>query len=187
MEKFIIRSKRPLIPSGGSSNNPDESQSRDENIGESSKKRVRMETLKLCEDDIISDPALRKPINDCEPCIRDEIRRKYVLKGPCQPLSHDFPRTQFGNKMRCFQVNWFKNWEWLEYSVSKDAAFCFWCYLFKGDKGKRSGEETFVKTGFRNWKKASEKFRDHVGAQGSTHNDARTLYFAFKDQRQSVT
>ena len=93
MDKFVIRSKRPPIPSGGSSNNPDESHNRDGNIGESSEKRVRMETLELCEDDIISDPALRKAINDYDPRIRDEVRRKYVLKGPCQPLLYDFPRT----------------------------------------------------------------------------------------------
>ena len=86
---------------------------RDKTIGESTKKRVRKETLELREEDIISIPALCKPINDYEPRLRDKVRRKYVLQGPCQPLSHGFPRTHFGNKMRCFQVNWFKNWEWL--------------------------------------------------------------------------
>ena len=48
--------------------------------------------MELCEEDIISDPALYKPINDYDPRIRDKIRRKYVLKGPCQSFSHDFLR-----------------------------------------------------------------------------------------------
>ena len=110
-----------------------------------------------------------------------------MLKGPCQPFSHDFTQSQFGDKWRCFQDNGFKNWEWFEYSVSKDAAFCFWCYLFRGDKGKKFGDEVFIKMEFRNWKKATEKFKEHVRVQENAHNDTQTLYFAFKDQRQVVT
>ncbi|KAL3651650.1 hypothetical protein CASFOL_004652 [Castilleja foliolosa] len=90
------------------------------------------------------------------------------------------------NTSRCFRAEWFKKWEWLEYSVSKDAAFCFWCYHFKCNVGKRVGDEVFVKSGFQNWKKASEKFRDHVGGAGSAHNEAQVSFFSFKDQRQSL-
>ncbi|CAH9056162.1 unnamed protein product [Cuscuta europaea] len=50
---------------------------------------------------------------------------------------------------------------------------------------KRFGDEVFVKKGFRNWKKGPEKFREHVKSIG--HNDARTSFLAFKDQRQSLT
>ena len=70
-----------------------------------------------------------------------------MVNGPCQPLSHEFPRTMIGTTLRSFQIDWFNKWEWLEYSVSKDAAFCFWCYLFRCSTGKRSGDEVFVKTG----------------------------------------
>lgn len=185
MDKFVIRDKRASSSSVGSSIIPIESQDGDEIVGASCGKRARMEPI--CEEDIISDPALRKPIIDYEPQVRDGVRWEYVIKGPCQPFSYDFPRRDFGNKTRCFQVEWFKKWEWLEYSVFADAAFCFWCYLFRGETSKRFGNEVFVKTGFRNWKKASEKFREHVGAAGSSHNEARTLFFAFKDQRQSLT
>ncbi|KAL6539199.1 hypothetical protein OROGR_011848 [Orobanche gracilis] len=104
--------------------------------------------------------------------------------GPCQLLSHVYPKIKIQDRMRAFQVEWFKKWEWLEYIISKDAAFCLWCYLF-GDK--KVGDEVFSKKGFRNWKKASEKFGDHIGSEGSAHNNARILYVAFKDQRQSVT
>ena len=119
---------KPLIPNCGSSNNPNEYQICDKNVDKSTEKRARMEIMELCEEDIIIDLALLKPINYYDPRIRDEVKRRYVLKGPCQTFSHDFPRSQFGNKWRCFQVNCFKNWQWLEYSVSKDIAFCFWCY-----------------------------------------------------------
>ncbi|KAL9673239.1 hypothetical protein QQ045_029493 [Rhodiola kirilowii] len=184
MDKFVIRYEKSsnLMTSIEPPSNSSAPQNID--VGGSSHKRPRMGND--IEDEIISDPALRKPITSYEPRIRDDIRREYVLKGPCQPLSHNFKRSDFGNKSRCFQVGWFTKWEWLEYSVSKDAAFCFWCYLFRGCSG-RFGEDTFVKTGISNWKKACDKFKEHVGAVGSAHNDARTSFFAFKDQRQSLT
>ncbi|KAK9677030.1 hypothetical protein RND81_11G117300 [Saponaria officinalis] len=157
----------------------------DGNVGSSRQKRARTETT--CESDVIFDPSMRKPINDYDPQVRDNIRREYVVKGPCQPFSHNFPKTIIAKRPRCFQVEWFNKWDWLEYSVSKDAAFCFWCYLFRGDVVKRSGDDVFVKSGFHNWKKACEKFREHVGGVGSAHNEARIAFFAFKDQRQSLT
>ncbi|KAK1354287.1 zinc finger MYM-type protein 1-like [Heracleum sosnowskyi] len=151
--------------------------------GESSEKRARTNN-NLASDDIESDPARRKPINEYDPRRRDDIRRKYVQMGPCRPLSYVFPPTQCGENMRSFHISWFHNREWLEYSISKDAAFCFWCYLF-GER--RDGEQTFIKNGFKNWKKATEKFGEHTGKEGSIHNNARILYFGFIDPRQSVT
>ena len=47
---------------------------------------------------IISDPALRKPINEYEPSVRDDLRREYVAKGPCRPSSHSFPRGSTSKK-----------------------------------------------------------------------------------------
>ncbi|KAK1397161.1 hypothetical protein POM88_007024 [Heracleum sosnowskyi] len=125
-------------------------ESRDVNIVESRGKRPRVQS-NVPHDDIISDPALRKPINSYEQGIQDDVRRKYLLVGPFQPLTHTFPKTVCGVKERCFQTEWFKVREWLEYSVSQDAAFCFYCYLF-GDIKRR--DQVFINTGFRNWKKA---------------------------------
>ena len=75
-------------------------------------------------DDIISDPALRKPIENFDVGIRDQIRREYISKGPCQPKGHNFPK-KYGQHNRSFQLRWFEKHPWLVYSVSKDAAFCF--------------------------------------------------------------
>lgn len=173
MDNFVIRSTGDAVGN----------ESCDVNMGESSGKRPRTDTNVPC-NDIISDPALRRPINSYEPGVRDDVRRKYVLMGPCQPTTHDFPKTVYGNNDRCFQIEWYKNREWLEYSVSQNAAFCLYCYLF-GDLQKK--DQAFTKKGFQNWKKAVERFRSHIGAEGSAHNNARTLYLGFKDQRQSVT
>ncbi|KAK1397692.1 zinc finger MYM-type protein 1-like [Heracleum sosnowskyi] len=137
-------------------------------------------------DGIESDPGLRKPIEDYDIGIRDRIRREYISKGACQPKGHNFPKTKFGPSTRTFREEWFKLHDWLEYSIDKDAAFCFYCYLFKPPSMIRFGDDAFTKVGFKNWKKACEKFRDHIGEVSSPHHDARTLYVAFKNQRQSL-
>ncbi|XP_042448861.1 uncharacterized protein LOC122033763 [Zingiber officinale] len=43
-----------------------------------------------------------------------------------------------------------------------------------------------MRSGFINWKKAIEKFNEHVGGVGSAHNEARIQFEGFKNQRQSV-
>ncbi|KAJ6639084.1 hypothetical protein Bhyg_11823, partial [Pseudolycoriella hygida] len=40
---------------------------------------------------------------------------------PTSIKSFIFPKTNG----RCFRVDWFQNFKWLEYSIVRDAAFCF--------------------------------------------------------------
>ncbi|KAL8089251.1 hypothetical protein AgCh_038878 [Apium graveolens] len=47
-------------------------------------------------------------------------------------------------------------------------------------------DEVFMKKGFRNWKRALERFKDHVRELGCAHGDCETQYFAYIDQRQSI-
>ena len=63
-----------------------------------------------------------------------------------------FPSTNVGNKKRSFNSYWYKNYKWLEYSVQKDAAFCYPCRFFATTT--RSAD-TFTRTGFRDWKHAT--------------------------------
>ena len=118
--------------------------------------------------------------------IRDRIRREYASKGPCQPHNHIFRKKKYEKDNRSFRDAWFKDNIWLEYSVSKDAAFCFLCFLFKP---VFTGDEAFTTNGFgpfSNWNKAIDKFRDHVGSSSSAHNKARTDFENFQNQKQSV-
>jgi len=85
----------------------------------------------LNQNNIVGDPGLRKRIEELDVNIRDAVRREYLLLGPCQPKGHIFPKKQIGDRQRSFQESWFKKHEWLEYSVAKDAAFCFYCFRFK--------------------------------------------------------
>ena len=80
--------------------------------------------------------------------------KQRVLKGPYQPVLKMFPRTTFGNvnKLRSFQLSWYKLFPWLEYSPKADLAFCFPCRMFSGATGLNTGQTEIIysKTGFRN-------------------------------------
>ncbi|KAL9675399.1 hypothetical protein QQ045_003601 [Rhodiola kirilowii] len=115
--------------------------------------------------DLPWDPADRPKIREYHPNQRDEIRRKYLLRGPCQPRGHSFPQKLVVGSLRRFNVEWFDQYgNWLEYSIKEDKAFCLCCYLFK-----YSGKDAFVTEGFSSWNK-SERLASHVGNVNSFHN-----------------
>ncbi|XP_075095719.1 uncharacterized protein LOC107825225 [Nicotiana tabacum] len=134
------------------------------------------------------DPGERVPIDKYNPRIRDEVRRHYIQNGPCQPVDHKFPKILFGNKMRQFSPGWFKDSysRWLEYSVKKDAAFCLCCYLFKNDYVHGSTGDSFTKTGFKAWNKASERLALHVGQVNSLHHKCFNKMLDLSHQSQSI-
>lgn len=133
---------------------------------------------------VVADPALHIPIENFHPDIRDEVRRAYFLNGPTQPTGHNFPHKSTNNSV--FHELWFKNYDWLEYSVSKDAAYCFYCFLFRQDDEK-FGHDAFTKAGYRNWKNAYSGFPTHVGGPSSYHNRARMDSNDFENQRSSIS
>ncbi|CAB4043130.1 Hypothetical predicted protein [Paramuricea clavata] len=98
--------------------------------------------------------------------IVNEANRALIVNnlGPIRPLI-EFPVSTSGKRTFKFQSRWYDLHSWLEYSVLKDAAFCFNCRCFGTLVG--SSEETFTKTGFRTWKKAS-------GESGKLANHAKT-------------
>ena len=79
-------------------------------------------------DHIITDPGLCIPIDRFSINIRSEIRRAFIDKGPTQPIGYKFPKS---STKRSFQKKWFKEHCWLEYSMEKDRAYCFYCYFFQ--------------------------------------------------------
>ena len=50
--------------------------------------------------------------------------------GPYQPNS-EYERTSGKTQTRGFVKSWFTQFDWLEYSPAKNAAYCFYRYLFK--------------------------------------------------------
>ena len=89
---------------------------------------------------------------------------------PNQPSSSfKFPKTKFGKeeKKRSVQSNWFQSWTWLHYQESSDELFCFLCVKAYQQKKihNTKTEQTFISTGFSDWKKATEKFKKHESSQ----------------------
>ncbi|XP_021980297.1 zinc finger MYM-type protein 1-like [Helianthus annuus] len=130
--------------------------------------------LKIVLDDLPWDPSERKPISSYHPSQKDEIRRTYLLRGPCQPKGKktDFPQTLIGNsdKLRWFNPKWYteKHENWLEYSVKADRVYCLYCYLFK-ESGQK---DAFAIEGVQCWHRKEERFEIHVGKSNSFHNRA---------------
>ncbi|XP_042396640.1 zinc finger MYM-type protein 1-like [Zingiber officinale] len=134
-----------------------------------------------------ADPGLRIPICSYNANIRDQVRRIYLQKGPCQPSGYEFSKRKFGvSQFRRFNPSWFKEFgDWLEYSIEKDAAYCLYCYLFKTTKGKQAGGETFVSEGFTNWK-GKDRLNIHVGQHDSEHHKARMNCEALMNQDEHI-
>ena len=48
--------------------------------------------------------------------------------------------------------DWLQQYDWLEYSVAKDATFFFYCFLFKQNPLETHfGHDAFSKEGYSNW------------------------------------
>jgi len=129
------------------------------------------------------DPGLRAPISSYPINDQDSVRRAYIAMGRCQPNMKNFLQHMCGG-MRRFQHKWFAEFKWIEYSVQKDAAYCFVCYLFK-DSCKFAGGDAFVDEGFRNWNMKRRICR-HAGAIDSAHSKAEEKYRLFMRPKASV-
>ena len=119
------------------------------------------------------------PIND-----QDAIRRAYIIKGPFKPYVHQFPKRRIGNKERRFNFIWMHNHHWLEYSIKKDSVFCFVCFLFRDNKCKGKGTDTFTKDGWRNWNIGEKAILKHMGS--SAHNAAQERYNGFVNPKAAI-
>lgn len=97
--------------------------------------------------------------------------------GPYQPKQIDFPKRN----NRKFRTEWYNDHEWLEYSPSTDAAYCFSCRAFPSGQAKSRKDQVFVSAGFNNWKKAAEKFREHHNSL--SHKESHAKFVSFKSSK----
>ena len=102
------------------------------------------------------------------------MRVHYIKHGPVQPTA-GFERNADG---RSFRAEWYSRFPWLEYSLTKQAAFCFYCRLFafQHSSAVQGGQVDMAfsrpTAGFDSWKKALEKgrgFRKHGESQSHSH------------------
>ena len=103
--------------------------------------------------------------------------------SPKQPELSSFPVHQISNRMRSFKSSWYGRHHWLEYSILKDASYCFCCRNFP--QPNKTPESTFVSSGYRQWKKATEKdagFAQHE--RSDYHKNAMCAWKEFEDHIQ---
>ncbi|KAH0746043.1 hypothetical protein KY285_007700 [Solanum tuberosum] len=137
-------------------------------------------------DSLPTDPKKRIPIRDYHLDERDEIRRAYIQRGPHQPRIREFPQSDISGLKRRFNRKWFKKYhDWLEYSVTEDAAYCLCCYLFQDESIHQGGGETFSSIGFMSWHK-KKRLDTHIGKSNSVHNQAKKKCEDLMRQEQSI-
>ncbi|XP_026378155.1 zinc finger MYM-type protein 1-like [Papaver somniferum] len=119
------------------------------------------------------DPGLRCQIYEYPVNQRDEVRRSYLRQGPFKPRLSKYPPTWDGRQDRYFQYSWLRQHSWLEYSIEKNKAYCFPCFIFETDPPKRPA---FTIEGFSDFKHIGSNktvstcsFVQHVGHIKSSH------------------
>ena len=89
------------------------------------------------------------------------------IAPPFQPVHYDFPKTKFGKQSRSCQSVWFRNFPWLHYVASGDYLLC---HVFRQNaklylESSRNKEDSFLKSGFSNWKHALEYLKQHENSK----------------------
>ncbi|CAI6366510.1 unnamed protein product [Macrosiphum euphorbiae] len=117
----------------------------------------------------------------------NQKQRKYSVdlgdidSGPKQPKLQIFPLTKFGPQNRSFNAKHYSEFEWLEYSVSRDAVFCFNCIHF----AKNVKTDNLITTGYNNWRKLNEKLLKH--SKTVQHLTSTVQYNSYKSSKLTGT
>jgi hypothetical protein len=158
----------------GNDENPDGGTSRRDNntsntsVNRSTHHSSRFSRHEVNFDELPYDAVDRRRISDyVGQQLQDDIRRKYLTRGPFKPPGFKFPEIVIAGHPRRCQPSWFTKYKWLEYSEKVDKCFCLYCYMFRDCNKGQGGNDAFVINGWDGWNKS----RDHVGTKcGSFHN-----------------
>jgi hypothetical protein len=105
---------------------------------------------------------------------------------PAQPKLKSYPRNQDN---RSFLAKWYDGRPWLEYSITMDSSYCYYCRHFgapTSSSNKKPQTDAFLSNGFKNWKKALDKtkgFDQHLQSQG--HILAASSYATYQQRERS--
>lgn len=102
-----------------------------------------------------------------------------------RPVLRQYPKSAFGHQNRSFSATLYDKYNFIEYSIQRNAAFCFPCRFF-GNKCKAGPlqEAMFAVKGFGNWKKCDRIF-DHSTCK--FHKDSVVAWLAYKSASASGT
>ena len=98
----------------------------------------------------------------------DRTEERTFFDKPNQPVIN-FPKNKQNRK---FQANWYTKFSWLEYDISRDAAFCFICKQYRTFENEKCA---FKLTGFNNWHNATNTFSVHENTESHKTNTIRLL------------
>lgn len=103
------------------------------------------------------------------------------LSASSQPILNAYPKRVFGSISCSFNAGWYRSCPWLEYSVLRDACFCFPCRKF-GVANER--DAVFTSRGYTNWKAALERDRGlQKHASSHCHVQSMATWSEFKRER----
>lgn len=132
------------------------------------------------------DVVVRKMVEH-DPGVRTKIQtdaeRDYLMNiGPHQPNLSIFPvNTSIPlNKQNRFSPSWYKQYPHLEYSITKDAAYCFTCFLFPEGPSRENSEPMWKEIGVRQWHKMKSVGKEKLGKL-SQHFSSKTHKAALAD------
>ena len=98
-----------------------------------------------------------------------------------------YPSIPDGKQTRKFQHSRFQRFSWLEYSIVKNRAFCFPCYLFDSLPSKHC---TFTIDGFQSWKRINCRKKcpsvHHEGEHNSQHSFVMQRWNNLKDSSRHI-
>ena len=82
-------------------------------------------------------------------------------------ISKQTIKTTIGTKVLSFQGHWYKRFKWLQMYTGKKTMLCFYCSteIPARPLTAKKYENTFVSTGFSNWRKFIEKCERHEKSQ----------------------
>ena len=108
---------------------------------------------------INKDPGSRRKI------LTDDDREFLINLGPFQPKLGLYPRNNdIPHSKQCrFSSDWFLEFPHLEYSIVKDAAFCFVCQLFQTVVGHEKCNDAWAVEGVRQWHKMKGRGKSKQG------------------------
>lgn len=113
----------------------------------------------------------------------DELFKLNVLdlsstcdESAVQPVIN-FPRTVISGKHRCFQSSWYSKYPWLEYSITLNAVFCYYCRHFPPHltvSQSHTEKDALINRGYSDWKNISNLTKKHENT--SSHKNAVIKY-----------
>lgn len=120
--------------------------------------------------DILYDQTEYNSLINHDPGKREKIvtssQRHYLISlGPHQPKLTSYPKNESIsiNKQRQFSSRWYIEFPLLEYSIEKDSAYCFVCFLFPHGPDREFSDNAWVTEGVRVWHKMKSRGKNKPG------------------------